>query len=501
MPRIAFEQECTKLKIDHAEILETAMRMEFVGYLRTVDGYQLEGHFLLEALLATKLRNSFFRANGDLCETGHWETSLTDDEIAHYIEEFDQTQSFRLTHEQRHAVKLACKFKVVSISGGAGTGKTSVLKAVLSVIHKASLGIPIVQVALSGRASQRMSEATGRPSSTIAKFCVDMKNTPEDKRPDHLVCVVDEASMVDLYSMSNLIEYLPAATRFIFVGDVDQLPPVGGGLVFHNLMLSDFPKVSLTAVKRQGEQSGIHRFATDVRNENEQFRLDRFSSNNNSDCSVFNSVDPDKITELFTSLDGSKRGVILTATRGGAAGVNNLNSVMQKAAGLDRQCVFIDAGDGVYDYMSATGVKFYLNDPILITKNDYNIGIRNGDLGFIEEIFDEQDLDADNQVFGILNIDGRKIDLTFEVLDKMDLGYAITIHKSQGSQWQNVILVLDGSAKRMLDKTLLYTGVTRAEKKLVICCEKELLIDDAIASGAVAHKRSTNLLQHLNKDF
>lgn len=141
-----------------------------------------------------------------------------------------------------------------------------------------------------------------------------------------------------------------------------------------------------------------------------------------------------------------------------------------------------------------------MNDPILITKNDYNIGIRNGDLGVIETIFEDQDLEVDNQIFGVLDIDGRKVDLTFDVLDKMELGYAITIHKSQGSQWRNVILVLDEQAKRMLDKTLIYTGATRAEKNLIICCENHDLIQNAVAKGSVSMRRNTNLLSHLNED-
>ena len=251
----------------------------------------------------------------------------------------------------------ACKWKVISLSGGAGTGKTTVLNAVLSVLEAVSLDTPIYQVALSGRASQRMSEATGRPASTIAKFCIDMKNEADDKRPDHCVCVIDEASMVDLFSMHNLLQYLPQATRFIFVGDVDQLPPVGGGLVFHNLMKSDFPSVTLTAVKRQGEQSGIHRFATTVRNEVDyDVDVDNYAVRKESDCSLLNSINPAEITALFTELGGSKNGVVLTATQKGAAGVLNLNKVM-KEAGYDRPRITIDAGDGVYDFINTRAIS------------------------------------------------------------------------------------------------------------------------------------------------
>ena len=499
IPKRIFENRCIKRRIDYDEALKFAAQQELVCYLKDVDGYQLEGQYLLEAMTGQRLRDAFFRKDGELSELAAWEATISDHEITHYLHQFEATLAYSLTDEQRSAVAKACKWKVISLSGGAGTGKTTVLNAVLSVLEAVSLHTPVYQVALSGRASQRMSEATGRPASTIAKFCIDMKNTAGDKRPDHCIVVIDEASMVDLFSMHNLLQYLPLATRFIFVGDVDQLPPVGGGLIFHSLMKSDFPSVTLTAVKRQGEQSGIHQFATAVRNENEGIRIDQFSDE--SDCRLFGSIAPEQIQELFGGLNHKQTNIILTATQNGAAGVKNLNTVMQKAKGFDRQSVFIDTGDGVYDYVSASGSKLYLNDPILITKNDYNIGIRNGDLGIIETIFEDQDLEAENQVFGVLNIDGREIDLTHDVLDKMELGYAITIHKSQGSQWRNVILVLDEQAHRMLDKTLLYTGATRAEKNLIICCENEELIHNSVAKGSIALKRKTNLLHHLHLDW
>lgn len=177
--------------------------------------------------------------------------------------------------------------------------------------------------------------------------------------------------------------------------------------------------------------------------------------------------------------------------------VQYFNTVIQKFYGLERERIRVDTDDGIYDFVNAHGHKFYLDDQILITKNDYSIGIRNGDLGFIKTIYDN----SEEGVFGVLNLDGREIDITLDVLDKLELGYAITIHKSQGSQWQNVILVLDKDAERMIDKTLLYTGVTRAENKLIICCEDDQLIEGAIARGSVAHSRQTNLLEHLNTDY
>ena len=117
--------------------------------------------------------------------------------------------------------------------------------------------------------------------------------------------------------------------------------------------------------------------------------------------------------------------------------------------------ITIDIGDGVYGFINAKDNEFYLNEPILINKNDYSIGIQNGDLGLIKIFYDEATYSGEGVYNGVLNLDGRQIDITDEVLNKMDLEYAITIHKSQGSQWKNVILILDEQARRMLDKTLL----------------------------------------------
>lgn len=503
MPRKAFASKCAARRIDMDQLVHAGMSLEFLTYVKGADAFQLEGQFLLEAILGNRLRNALFRKAGDFSELAKWECDLNDNSIAAYLHEFEQTIPFSLTDEQRNAVVRSVKSNVISLSGGAGTGKTTILNAILTVIEKAAAitydqdNVKIIQVALSGRAAQRMSEATGRPASTIAKFCIDQKNTAEDKRPDHVVCVIDEASMVDIYSMSNLLDYLPLATRFIFVGDVYQLPPVSGGLVFHELMKSDFAKVELTQVKRQGEESGIHKFATAVRNEVEDIKLPLFETDNDIDCSIVKSIDPEVISDLFDSHGGSSRSVVLTSMNDGAAGVHNLNKIMQNRMGYDRPVITQQTEDGVIKWKSFTNNNFYLNDPILITKNDYTIGVRNGDLGIISNVNQDPEVGG----FGTLTIGDRDIEIEEDLLYKMDHGFAVTIHKSQGSQWQNVILVLDRAAENMLDKTLLYTGATRAQQKLIICCEDEALIDDAVTRGSIASQRHTNLLHHLNNDY
>lgn len=498
MPRSAFEEKCRARRVDLKEIMGHAMDQELIGYIRDEDGFQLEGEFLLEALTGKRLREAALRSPGSESDIAGWECALTTEEVTQLLHEFEETISFDLTEEQRGAVALACRENVIALSGGAGTGKTTLLRAILTVLEKASLGVDICQVALSGRAAQKMAEATGRPASTIAKFCIDMSKKSPDKRPDHCVAVIDEASMVDLHSMHRLLRFLPKATRFIFVGDVDQLPPIGGGLVFHNLMKSGFPAIELTAVKRQGEKSGIHRLATAIRHQHSSIKLPEYQEGGRIDCSVVHSIDPVQISNLFDTHGGLDRCIVLTSMRKGDAGVENLNKVMQRKLGYDRPVIRVVTDHGNIDFVNFQGHKFYLNDPIMITKNDYNIGVRNGDLGTIAVIFDAMTEDGS---LGLVNINNRMVDLTSPLIEKMDLGYATTIHKAQGSQWESVILVLDRKSQRMLDKTLLYTGATRAQKKLIICCEDMDLIHRAVDRGSIALQRKTNLLQHLNADL
>ena len=504
MPRRELERVCSERRIDMREHVRCAFEQEFITYVKDKDAFQLEGEFLLEHAVGARLRNAILRANGEGSEFAQWELYLTENRIRELLKEYESTIPYSLTDEQRDAVRRACTHKVISLSGGAGTGKTTILRAILYVLEKASEvtfdegNVAIHQIALSGRASQRMSEATNRPASTIAKFVIDMKNIADDKRPDHAICVIDEASMVDLYSMANLLDYLPFATRFIFVGDVHQLPPVSGGLVFHELMKSDFPSVTLNTVKRQAIESGIHKFATAVRNEESGITLPSYHPKSDIDCSFVNSIEPEVIGELFAANGGINDCIILSSMNKHYAGVQNLNKLLQRTAGYDRPALSSDTEDGFIRWQSFSGNQFLLGDPVLVTKNDYTLGVRNGDLGVITEVYTEPN-DAD--VMGKLTIGSRVLDITEELLMKLDHGFAITIHKSQGSQWKNVILVLDRAAENMLDKTLIYTGATRAQKKLIVCGEDAALIDDAVSKGAIAQKRNTNLLKHLQLDI
>lgn len=495
MPKRAFQRICASRFIDPVDLLQHAAHQELVAVAG--DGYQLEGEWLLESLTARSLRNAFFRKDGEGDDAASWEKAVTDSTIYEQISDYQSTIDFELTDDQKTAIHKAAKFKVFSISGGAGTGKTTILNGVLNVLEGLAGEIEIIQLALSGRAAQRMSEATKRPASTIAKFCADMKNVAPEKRDQHVVCVIDEASMVDLVSMHNALKYLPLATRFIFVGDTDQLPPVGSGLVFHALMRSDFPKHVLQQVKRQSDDSGIHQFATAVRHQHEQLTLDDYSESEDSDATLYKTSDPEEIIELAESFDPETT-VILTATKNSNCGVRNLNKLWQAKVGLDRPCVQMRSIDGdQIDAYTSHGLKLFLGDPVMITKNAYDADVRNGDIGFIKSV---ETIGVDDN-YGVIEIDGRNLNITEELLDKIEIGYTMTIHKSQGSQWSNVILVIDEKSQRMLDKTLLYTGATRPTEKLIVCAPNMELLQAATDRGSIALQRSTNIQAHLDQDI
>ena len=493
MPESAFQNEASKRGLNPNIILSAAADRQILA--QTPAGYQLEGPFLIEYYVAHTLKAALNRPDGSGSLLAGWETSVTDMEITSRLADFESRLTFKFTDDQRTAVRGTVRSKVCAISGGAGTGKTTILNAILTIIDEVSQGTEIVQLALSGRAASRMSEATNRPAHTISKYIIDLKRMAPNQRPDHMVVVLDEASMVDITSMYSLMSLLPVATRYIFVGDVGQLPPVGTGLVFHAIMETNIPKFHLMTVKRQGENSGIHKFATAVRNSEADGRLPNLVDAPEADCCIHPTTDPIDIKELYGDFGGQDNCVVLCPTDAGDDGVTNINNVIQASYGRDRKAVhFLDEDENLQQFVTFKGSRLYEGDAILVTENDYALGLRNGFLGSILKAYDEP-IDGS---YGIAQIDGDEVQLTESVMSKLELGFSITIHKSQGSQWDNVILALPASraAERMLDKTLLYTGATRARQNLVVCCPNREIIRRAVKRGSLSSMRTVNLQYH-----
>lgn len=301
--------------------------------------------------------------------------------------------------------------------------------------------------------------------------------------------------------MYRLVGILPDAARVIFVGDTAQLPPVGNGLVFHALTETQIPFFNLTQVKRQNEQSGIHKFSTSVRNG--IFDLPELTKNTlreSSDCSIETKPTIERLIALWQESGGIERSIVLSPIRKGEFGVNNLNVELQASVGNDRQAIYFqDSLRGWIPWITSTGSRLLKGDPVLVTANNYDedADLRNGDLGLIVEVFEQPDEDG---AVAVIEVNNYLINVTAEVLEKLHLGYAITIHKSQGSQWSNCFVMLPNEAEKMIDQTLLYTASTRPSENLVLM-GGERIIEKAISVGSKATLRKTNIKGYVNELF
>lgn len=465
--------------------------------------YQGFGSALMEHEVADFLVKAWLRSPGrGAGQAGVWEVQVDRKSAEEALQRYEtHFLDFQLLPEQREAVIGSVLAPVCGISGGAGTGKTTILRAVLGCYEFLAAELPAYQVAVAGRAAQRIAESTGKPAQTIAKLIAEHSGEGKPELPRHLLLIVDEASMLDLLSMYRLIRFLPSAVRIIFVGDSMQILPVGKGLVFHALQGSGVPFFELKQVMRQDEQSGIHRFASDLRKGIVRFppaavgRLDDCA-----DCSLDKSDDPDRLADLWQQAGGVGAGIVLCPVRSGPLGIDSINATLQRKVGLERPKLYYqDRERGYLPWVTADGMRLLKGDPVLITQNNYDddADVRNGDLGILEDVADPSN---DSDHFGTLRMnDGRSIDVSLDLLGKLSLGYAVTIHKSQGSQWPTCFITLPSNASRMIDQSLLYTAVTRAQKRALLFGDPRL-IEIGIARGPASLERVTTLaarIQHL----
>lgn len=480
---------CKGLELDSNCVADAAIKHG--SLLQVEGGFQSLGAAIQERTVGRFLEKCHQRPQGSGSLLAVWENDLTNDKIESALQSFESTLPFNMTSEQREAVVGAVKSSVSIISGGAGTGKTTILLAMLAVYEKLSSGMAIHQLALSGRAAKRMEESTGRSAQTIAKFISDQLGEKKPDVEEHILLVVDEASMVDLVSAYRVVGLLPYATRIVMVGDVSQLPPVGGGLIFHAAMNSALPVFELTQVKRQGEQSGIHQLATSIRTG----KLDTNLLNSSTGDTRYlpESTHVALVSEYKKTKEAADC-IVLTPTRKGPLGVEEINKLIQAQYDeyAPNELHHKHPCYGWIPWVTHSGAKLRLGDRIMVTRNDYDADIRNGDLGEIVEVYDSPHMGE----YGVMNIDGNHIDITDDTIENIDLGYAITIHKSQGSQWPKCILMLPSYASRMTDQSLLYTAVTRPTSELVMMGDSSL-IQSAIDMGNSATKRITNIAPFL----
>jgi exodeoxyribonuclease V alpha subunit len=408
---------------------------------------------------------------------------LSTDVVENTLTEYETNEGITLSTEQRKAVLAACDSAFVCITGGAGVGKTTVLKALYRIYDRT--GHRIVQLALAGRAAKRMHEATARTASTIASF---LRSFKEGDLNGPSVLVIDEASMVDIIAMSQICEVIPLHVRLVLVGDPNQLMPIGPGLVLHTLVsIPEVPVTELTVVKRHGDR--IREAASSIRS-GIWPTLGRDPTGEISFLPC-DRADAD-IAELVVKLyqQDPKNTQILSPSRIGPGGTKRLNELCQAALTAKSEPLLVwNASDDCHEH---TGV--HLGDVLLCTRNLWDRGLQNGSLGRLVEIEAEPRLltddDGNEAGYALAWVewdDGVRRPVFAEMLDDLELGYAITVHKAQGSQWPRVIVAVTGN--RLLDRTLLYTAATRAQRQVILVGDKAAARRATVSQPRAAGRR------------
>ena len=373
----------------------------------------------------------------------------------------------RLSDQQREAVKAAITHKVTVLTGGPGTGKTTSMRAVIELLEKHHKRYALASP--TGRAAKRLSQATDRPAKTIHRLLEFApaegfkRNAQNPLEVDMLI--VDEASMLDLLLMNNLLKAVPPNAHLLLVGDVDQLPSVGAGDVLRDIIASGRAAViRLDVIFRQALTSHIitnsHRI-----NQGQM----PYTPKNADDFFMFVKEDPDEAAELIVDLVAAripnKFGLkpidiqVLSPMYRSATGVTNLNALLQAKLNPPATNKF---------ERKLSGTLFRVGDRVLQTRNNYDKDVYNGDLGYITRI------DLENQTLTV-SIDDRPIEYEWNEADELTLAYAVSVHKAQGSEYPAIVMPLLTQHYMLLQRNLLYTGITRAKKLVVLVGSKRAL--------------------------
>ena len=416
-------------------------------------------------------------------------------EIKHIQAEFN----INYDKAQKNAIQKAIQSKVFLLTGGPGTGKTTVINGIIKAyanLHQIDLqksDLPIILAAPTGRAARRMNELTGLPSATIHRHLGLNGDSEYQALDDFLDCdliIIDEFSMVDTWLANQLFSAIASNTQIVIVGDSDQLPSVGPGQILADLLkINRLPQVSLTKIFRQSEDSTIVTLANQIR----QGRLPTDFTAKKADRSYFEAQSthiPQMIQKIVSS--ALKSGIdaqeiqILAPMYRGQAGITHLNKLMQDLLNpLNNQLEF-----------QFNDLHFRKGDKVLHLINDAQINVFNGDIGYITDLIPAKYTESKQDEM-ILDFDGTEINYPRNEWLKITLAYAMSIHKSQGSEFKVVILPVTRQSGRLLQRNLIYTAITRSKSKLVMLGEIAAF-DNAIKNEGT--KRKTYLIERFKKD-
>ena len=434
--------------------------------------------------------------------------SVSDAEIEKRIKRIEKQTNIQLDEQQICAVKEAVRNGLLIITGGPGTGKTTTINTIIRYFEME--GMDIFLGAPTGRAAKRMSETTGFEARTIHRM-LEVNGGAEgsggfernEKNPlETDVIIIDEMSMVDITLMHALLKAILAGTKLILVGDVNQLPSVGPGTVLKDIIDSEqFHTVKLNKIFRQASTSDIIVNAHKINN-GEEITLD----NKSMDFFFLKRYEADKIINVTLQLitqklpkfvDASAYDIqVLTPTRKGLLGVERLNTVLQ---------MYLNPPDKSKREKEYNGVIFREGDKVMQIKNNYQLeweirskyglcidkgmGVFNGDTGIIQEI------NTFAETMTISFDEGRMVEYSFKILEELELAYAITIHKSQGSEYPAVVIPLFQGPRMLLNRNLLYTAVTRAKKCVTLVGDDNVF--QTMVHNTSQLKRYSGLLDRL----
>ncbi|MGD8455892.1 MAG: ATP-dependent RecD-like DNA helicase [Anaerolineales bacterium] len=399
------------------------------------------------------------------------------------------SMSDSLSEGQKEAVRTALSQQVSVLTGGPGTGKTTAVQALIATVESARKRYALASP--TGRAAKRLSEATGRPASTIHRLLgySPMQGFEHDAdNPLKLdLLVVDEVSMLDILLANSLFRALEPGTHLLLVGDVDQLPSVGAGDVLREIIASGIaPVTSLTEIFRQAEGSHIISNAHQIN----QGKIPEFDPES-TDFFRFSAREPDQaadwVEDIVVKRIPQRFGIqpadiqVLVPMYRGPVGINAINARLQEA---------LNPPGALKPEKRLFGQTFRPGDKVMQVKNDYDKGVYNGDIGFINDL---------SQIDHSLTVDfeGRDVEYAWSEADQLILAYAVSVHKSQGSEFDAVVVPLLTHHYMMLQRNLLYTAVTRAKKLCVLVTNTKALAI-AVKNNKIAD-RHTALAWRLEK--
>jgi exodeoxyribonuclease V alpha subunit len=405
----------------------------------------------------------------------------------------EQRSGLSLAPDQRRALEIALASRLAVITGGPGVGKTTIVKLLLDVL--VGQGRRVALAAPTGRAARRLAQATGAEASTLHRLFGIQPAGASFQRAlpgplDLDVLIVDETSMVDLGLMAAVVSALPETAGLILVGDADQLPSVGPGEVLAAFIASGVvPVARLSTIFRQAEHGGIVRVAHDVNagempsfdegREGEAFFVERNEAG--AAAETIRALVVERIPQRFR-LDPLRDVQVLTPLHGGPLGTVALNELLREALN--------PPGPGRPE-LSRFGRLFRQGDKVMQVRNNYDLGVFNGDIGVVDSI------DVEEGTLGI-DFEGRRVEYALDALDQLEPAFAITCHKSQGSEFPAVVVPIVGAHSMMLRRNLVYTAFSRARR--VLCAVGQWRALQSAVSTLGSGQRHSRLAERLRGD-